>query len=201
MSKNFDKTVRLQSEIIQEWIRKIGGEKLKGIAEGTSSAPRLASSSTESLSGRNKCAWTYCSLIKQEEKGNSFYQICQRALGKKKDGKRKQSCEGQRGEEKTSGRLVGTAKTNKELAECRRLQQKNLNMMGLSKSREWPQCHRERSWQVPQSRLCQKKKELSRLFKSRDHEVGESQDEREPHLGEKDGDRSGSMERKQWTPQ
>ena len=39
MSRNFDETVRLQSEIRREWIREIQGERLQGIAEGASSAP------------------------------------------------------------------------------------------------------------------------------------------------------------------
>ena len=43
--KNFDETVRLQSEKREKWIREIRGERLQGIAEGTSRAPRLASSS------------------------------------------------------------------------------------------------------------------------------------------------------------
>ena len=47
MSKNFDETVRLQSQKRQEWIREIGGKRLQGIAEGTSIATRLANSSAE----------------------------------------------------------------------------------------------------------------------------------------------------------
>ena len=35
-----------------------------------------------------------------------------------------------------------------------------------------------------------------RLTKAPDHEGGESQDGREPHLGESEGDQSESMERK-----
>ena len=35
------------------------------------------------------------------------------------------------GEEKSSGRRVGAAETSKERAEWRRLQRKNLNIMGL----------------------------------------------------------------------
>ena len=50
------------------------------------------------------------------------------------------------------------------------------------------------------SRPCQKQKEQSRLSKALDHEGGESQGGREPHLGEKEGDQSESMERKGWTP-
>ena len=78
-----------------------------------------------------------------------------------------------------SGRLVGAANTSKELAEWRRLQQRNLNILGLLKRKEWPQCHRESSWQVGRSCLCQKEKEESRQSKAPDHEgervkVGES---------------------------
>ena len=72
MSKNFDETVCLQSEKKEEWIRQIREERLQWIAEGTSSAPHLASSSAESLPGRNECPGTHCSLIELEERENSF---------------------------------------------------------------------------------------------------------------------------------
>ena len=85
MSKNLDETVRLQSEKRQEWISEIRGERLQGIAEGTSSAPRLASSSAASFPGRNECPETHCSLIEQESEDSS-YQICHRASGKRRDG-------------------------------------------------------------------------------------------------------------------
>ena len=85
-------------------------------------------------------------------------------------------------EEKKNGRLYGVAETSKERAEWRRLQRKNLNILGLPKSKEWPQCHRESSWQERRSRSCQKKKKQSRLSRAPDHEGGESQDGREPHL-------------------
>ena len=45
-------------------------------------------------------------------------------------------------EERRNGRLVDAAETSKERAEWRRLQQKNLNILGLPKRKEWPQCHR-----------------------------------------------------------
>ena len=67
MLKNLDETVRLQSEKREEWIQKIGGERLQGIAEGTSSALCLANSSAASFSGRNECPGTHRRLIKQEE--------------------------------------------------------------------------------------------------------------------------------------
>ena len=93
-----------------------------------------------------------------------------------------------REQEKRGGRFVGAAKTSKERAERRSLQRKNLNKLGLLKRKEWPQCHRERSWQVRQRRLCQKEKEQSRQSRSPDREMGESQGEREPHLSEREGD-------------
>ena len=74
------------------------------------------------------------------------------------------------GEEKRNGRLVGAAETSKERAEWRRLQRKNWNILGLPKRKEWPQCHRESSWQVRQKRPCQNKKEQSRLSRVPDHE-------------------------------
>ena len=49
------------------------------------------------------------------------------------------------GEEKRSGRLVGAVETSKERAEWRRLQQRNLNILGLPKRKEWPRCHKERA--------------------------------------------------------
>ena len=47
---------------------------------------------------------------------------------------------------------------------------------------------RESSWQVRWRRFCQKEKEQSRLYKVSDREKGESQEEQEPHLGEKEED-------------
>ena len=78
MPKNFDETIRLQSEKRQEWIREIKRERLQGIAEGASSAPRLARSSTVSFPGGNECPRTHCSLIEQKEREDSSCRICQR---------------------------------------------------------------------------------------------------------------------------
>ena len=78
MSKNFEETVRLLSEIRQELIREITGQRLQAIVEGASSAPRLASSSAVSFPGRNECPGTHCSLIEQEERGDTSCQICHR---------------------------------------------------------------------------------------------------------------------------
>ena len=86
-----------------------------------------------------------------------------------------------------SGRRVSAAETSKERAEWRRLQRKNLSILGLPKRKEWPQCHRKSSWQERRSRPYQKEKEQSRLSKVPDHKGGESQGGREPHLGERGG--------------
>ena len=88
------------------------------------------------------------------------------------------------GEEKRNGRLVGAAETSKQLAEWRRLQRRNWNILGRLKRKERPQCHRESSWQVRRSRLCQKEKAQSRLSRVPDHKGGKTQVGREPHLGE-----------------
>ena len=86
MSKNLDETVRLQSEKREEWIREIRGKRLQGITEGTSSAPRLASSSAASFSARSESQGIHCSIIEQEEREDSSCQICQRGRGERKDG-------------------------------------------------------------------------------------------------------------------
>ena len=75
-------------------------------------------------------------------------------------------------EEKRNGRLVGAAETSKELAEWRRLQRKNVSIIGLLRKKAWPRCHRESSWQVRQRRLCQKGKEQSRLSRAPDRKEG-----------------------------
>ena len=77
MSKNLNKAVGLQSEKREEWIREIRGERLQKISEGASSAPRLASSSAVSFSGRNECPGTDCSLIEQEKKKDSSCHLLQ----------------------------------------------------------------------------------------------------------------------------
>ena len=98
---------------------------------------------------------------------------------KKRTGWREQNESQIEGQEKRNGRLVGAAETSKERAEWRRLQRKNLSILGLPKRKEWPRRHRESSWQERRSRLCQKEKEQSSLSRVPDHEgervkVGES---------------------------
>ena len=81
------------------------------------------------------------------------------------------------GEEKRNGRLYGAAETSKERAEWRRLQRKNLNILGLPKRKEWPQW--PSFWQgrlKNAGAALAKRKKNSRLSRVSDHEGGESQD-------------------------
>ena len=78
MSKNLDKTVCLQSEKREEWIREVKGDKLQEIAGSRSGTPHLASSSAASFPGRNECLGTRCSLIVREEREDNSCQMCQR---------------------------------------------------------------------------------------------------------------------------
>ena len=130
MSQNFNETVCLQSEKKEEWIREIRGERLQGIAEGASSAPRLASSSAMSFPRRNKCLGTYCSPIDQKEEktvpARSATEFEIRGKMEERTRRRGQNESHIGGEEKRNGRLVGAAETSKERAEWRRLQRKNL---------------------------------------------------------------------------
>ena len=169
------------------------GERLQGIAEGSSSAPRMASSSATSFPGRNECSGTHCSLIEQEERevpARSAREFEVKGKMEEKTEWRGQNESQIVGEKKRSGRLVGAAKTSKERAEWCRLQRKNLNILDLLKRKGWPRCHRESSWQVRQSRLCQGEKEQVRLSIGPDRDEEESQCERELHLGEKEGIRA-----------
>ena len=99
--------------------------------------------------------------------------------------RRGQGGESQRVEEKRNGRLVGAVEISGQLSERRKLQRKNLNILGLPKRKEWPQCHKVSSWQGRHSRLCQNEKEQSDLSRLPDCEIRESQGEREPNLGER----------------
>ena len=55
-------------------MREIKGEKLQGMAEGASSAPRLANLLAALFSGRNESPDTLCSLIGQEEREDNTNQ-------------------------------------------------------------------------------------------------------------------------------
>ena len=205
MSKNLDETVRPRSEKREEWIREIRGETPQEIAEGASSAPRLANSSAAWFAGRNGCPGTHCSLIKREEREDSSCQIRHIVSGKRKNG----------GEDRVTRAVRKSNRRrrdqNWQTCWCCRDQQRarrmaqasaeKLDILGLLRRKEWSQCHRESRWQVFGSRLCQKVKEKCHLSRAPDHEGGESQGEREPHLGEREGDQSESIERKGWTPQ
>ena len=135
MSKNFGAAVR--------------GEGLQGAAEGTSSAPRLAHDWPRRSTGETNVR----EPLKPDRTGEKT--VPSRELQVK--GKTKERTR-ERKSGKKNGRLVGAAETSKERAEWRRLQWKNLSILGLPKRREWPQCHKDSSWQVRQTRLCLKEK-------------------------------------------
>ena len=60
---------------------------------------------------------------------------------------------------------------------------------------------REQLASTPEPPLPRGKGTEPSVHKVPDRKMGESQGEREPHLGEREEDQSGSMERKGWTPQ
>ena len=196
MSKYFKETVRLQSEIRRE----IRGERPQGIVEGASSAPRLASSSAVSFPGRNECPGTHCSLIEQKEKKDSSCQICHRVSDNRKDG----------GEDRTRVRQEKKRRKMADFMVLPRPAKSVQNGAGFSgkTGTNWA-CRKGKSGLKATERavgkyagaaFTKRKKEQSRLSIVPDHEGGESQGGREPHLGESEGDQSESMERKGWTP-
>ena len=65
-------------------MRDMRRDTTRDCTESTSSASRLASSSAASFPKRDECPGTHCSLIEQERE-DSFRQICQRVSGKRKD--------------------------------------------------------------------------------------------------------------------
>ena len=91
-------------------------------------------------------------------------------------------------EEKRSGRLVGAAENSKKLAEWRRLQRKNLKILGLPKRTAASVPQREQLASMPEPPLPKGKEPFEvKVSKSRT-------------LARK-GDQSGSMGRKEWTSQ
>ena len=58
---------------------------------------------------------------------------------------------------------------------------------------------REQLESTPEPPLPKEKR--NRAVRARDRVVGESQVGQEPHLGKREGDQRGKMDRKRWTPQ
>ena len=92
---------------------------------------------------------------------------------------------------------------------CCRDQQKACRMALAEKLEHIGSAEKERVASVPQREQLAstpepplpKKKEQSRQFRAPDRKGRDSLSERAPHLGERGGDQSRSMERKEWTPQ
>ena len=145
MSKNLDETVRLQSEKRQEWIRELNGEKLQEIMERTNSAPRLVSSLAASFPGKDKLrglSKSQKSLLSDKTGGKrrQFLPDLPQKIEIKENIKEKTRWQGQSesqrgGEEKRGDRLIGAAETSKEFVEWRKLQRKNLSILGLLKKK------------------------------------------------------------------
>ena len=127
-------------------------ERLQGIVEGASSAPRLASSSAASFPGRNKCSGTHCSLIEQEREDRSATEF--EIRGKKE--KRREMAD-----LLVLPRPAKSVQTSAEKLEHTR---------PTEKERVASVPERESSWQERHSRPCQKKKEQSCLFRVPNHE-------------------------------
>ena len=196
MSKNFDETVRLQSEKKQEWIRQIRGERLQGIAEGTSSAPRLASSSAVSFPGRNECPGTHYSLIDQEEREDSSCQICHRIGDNRKGGGENRVARTERESDRRR------REEKRQTCWCCRDQQRACRMAQASteKLENTGPTEKERVASMPRREqlastlepLLPKRKGQIRQSRVPDHEGGESQGERDLLLGKREGIREGA---------
>ena len=190
MSKNFDETVRPQSDKREEWIQEIRRERLQGIAEGARSALRLASSLAVSFPGRNECPGTHCSLIQQEEREDSSCQICHRVLDKKdggEDGVTRTERESDSRRRLEKWQTCWCCQDQQRVCRMAQASAEKLKHTGPAEKERVASVHRESSWQECRSCPCQKEKEQSRLSKAPDHEWGESQGVREPHLGERGG--------------
>ena len=162
MSKNFDETVCLQSEKRQEWIREIKGERPQEIAEGASSAPRLANSSAAPFPGKTSVRGPTAARLNRR-RGNT---VPTRSATKIEIRGKMEETTGWRGrnksqieeEEKRNGRVVGAAETIRDRGKWRTFQRKNLNILGLLKRKECPQCHRESSRKYTGAALAKRKR-------------------------------------------
>ena len=92
-----------------------------------------------------------------------------------------------------NSRFVGAAKTSKEHAEWCRLQQKNVSILGLLKWKEWSSATERAVGKYVRATFAKRKRNRA-IYPKQEIIWWESQ-------GEREGDQSGSMERKGWTPQ
>ena len=162
------------------------GKRLQGIAEGPNSASCLASLSAALLPGRSECPGTHCSLIEQEEKKDSSCQICHRVSGKRKDGEDDRVAR----TEQESDRRKREEKW--QTCWCCRNQQRACRMAQASAKKLEHTKHDEKEnvASVPEKEQLAstpepplpKEKEQSCRSRVPDHEGGESQGEKEPHL-------------------
>ena len=201
MSKNFDETACLQSEKRQEWIREIRGERLQQIAEGKSTAPRLASSLAALFPRRNKCLGTHCSLIVQEERERHFLPDLPQSLRKSKDGREDRVARTER--ESDSRRR----EVKWQICWCHRDQQRACRMAQASakKLEQTRPAENERVVSVPQRERAVGKYATAAFAKlkrnravSPEYQImmGERVKVRQSHTLTREGDQRGSMKRK-----
>ena len=102
---------------------------------------------------------------------------------------------GRESDRRRSSRLVGAAETSKERAEWHRLQRKNLSILGLLKRKDGLSATERAVGEYAGAALAKRKRNRA---VSPEYQImrGDSQGGREPHLGEREGDQSGSMRRK-----
>ena len=105
------------------------------------------------------------------------------------------------GEEKRNGGLVGAAETSKELKEWRRLQRKNLNILGLLKGKSGHSAIERAIGKYAGGAFAKRKRNRAvssgyQIMREERVKVGETRS-----LARERGDRSGSMKWKGWTPQ
>ena len=103
-------------------------------------------------------------------------------------------------EEKRNGRFYGAAETSKELAEWRRLQRKNLSILGLPKEKSGLNATERAVGKNAGAALGKRKRNRAvcpeyQVMRGERVKMGQ-----EPHLGEKKRDQSERMKRKGWTP-
>ena len=167
-------------------MRQIRGERLQEITEDASSALRLASSSAASFPEKNECPGTHCSLI-EWERDKTVPARSSREMEKRIDGEsdrrrrneKWQTCWCCRDQQRTCRIAQASAEKLEPIGPAEK--ERVASVPQIEQLARMPEPPR-----VRKSRLCQKEKEQSRQSRVPDREVGDSQGEQEPHLGERE---------------
>ena len=103
------------------------------------------------------------------------------------------------GEEKKNGRFVGAAETSKERADGAGFSGKTLTYRACRKRKSGLSATERAVGKNAGAALAKRKRNRAVFPEHQIMRGRESQGEREPHLGGREGDQSESMERKRWT--